>query len=254
MKIRDWINNSFTVNSKIKWPCPNCNKPTLKIDKEKFHYDETAGSKMNHQNEFWEFELATLIFSGKLICEKCGETVTITGYGSIESIQYYDQTTNDLQGEIFEEFEPIFFHPPLNIFKIPENCPKKVKNEIIDSFKLFWFDLPSCANTLRTSLEHLLNEEKVKKAAMRKKGGLRRLKLHERILEYKNKNNEVAEFLEAIKWIGNTGSHIGALERTDLLDAYELLEFSLNKLFNNKEIELQKITKEINKRKGTRKK
>jgi len=64
---------------------------------------------------------------------------------------------------------------------------------------------------------------------------------------------DIADFLLAIKWIGNTGSHTGKLERIDVLEAYELLELSLNKLYDDTEIKLSKISKEIIKRKGTRK-
>ena len=39
----------------------------------------------------------------------------------------------------------------------------------------------------------------------------------------------------------------------DILEAYELLEHSINKLFDDTEYKLKKMTKEIIKRKGTRK-
>jgi hypothetical protein len=54
----------------------------------------------------------------------------------------------------------------------------------------------------------------------------------------------------AIKWIGNKGSHLGGIEKNDLLDAYELLEYSLNKLYNDPSKRLDKIAKRIIKRKG----
>jgi len=66
-------------------------------------------------------------------------------------------------------------------------------------------------------------------------------------------NQEVKELLLAIKWIGNTGSHVGKLETIDILETYQLLEFALKKLFGNEESKIKKITKEINKRKGIRK-
>lgn len=254
MKIRDWNKIRFSQKSKIEWPCPNCGSSALKIDKEKFHSTETANSKEIRQHEYWEYEWITLIFSGVLECSSCGEIITMTGYGSVEHQHYYDQQADEHNERLYEEFTPTFFHPTLHVFQILENYPELVKNEIIDSFKLFWFDLPSCANKVRTSLELLLNEQKVNKTVATKKGSRRRLKLHERIIEYKKKNEQVADFLLAIKWIGNTGSHIGTLDRNDLLDAYELLDFSLSKLYDNKETELEKLQKEINKRKGTRKK
>jgi hypothetical protein len=254
MKIRDWNIIKFLKKSKIEWPCPKCNSSSLKIEKDKFHSTETANSLDSRGHEYWEIEWIHLIFNGVLKCSSCNETITITGYGNVEHIRYYDQVSGQHEEDLIEEFIPTFFHPTLNVFRISDNCPELVKNEIIDSFKLFWFDLPSCANKVRTSLELLLNEQKVNKTIATKKGRRRRLKPHERIVEYKKKNEQVADFLLAIKWIGNTGSHIGTLDRNDLLDAYELLDFSLSKLYDKKETELEKLQKEINKRKGTRKK
>ncbi|AVR45432.1 hypothetical protein C7S20_09200 [Christiangramia fulva] len=77
------------------------------------------------------------------------------------------------------------------------------------------------------------------------------ISLHKRILIFDNK--ELTDLLIAIKWIGNTGSHLGDLETIDILEAYKLLEFALNRLYANPEKEIKKITKDINKRKGTRK-
>ncbi|WP_373331448.1 DUF4145 domain-containing protein [Salmonirosea aquatica] len=102
-------------------------------------------------------------------------------------------------------------------------------------------------------MEILLTQEKVKRSVIKNKKR-RRLNLHDRIVEYQKKNSQIAEYLLAIKWIGNTGSHVGTLSQTDILDAYELLDFSLRKLYDNNEQTLNKMIKEINKRKGTRKK
>lgn len=94
-----------------------------------------------------------------------------------------------------------------------------------------------------------MNEQGVKKFEI--KGGKRvPISLHKRI---ENCNHsEIKDLLLAIKWIGNTGSHIGKIETIDILEAYRLLEFSLNKIYNDEMKEIKKITKEINNRKGTR--
>ena len=63
---------------------------------------------------------------------------------------------------------------------------------------------------------------------------------------------EVAEHLLAIKWIGNSGSHVGELSQKDLLDGFELVEYALEKLYSKNEERLNQMTKEINKRKGPR--
>jgi hypothetical protein len=83
---------------------------------------------------------------------------------------------------------------------------------------------------------------------------LRYLSLHKRIEIYEKTNPEVSSFLLAIKWIGNAGSHFSDVKNDDVLDAYELLEFSLDQLFTDKKDNLIKMRDEINQTKKPRKK
>lgn len=76
-------------------------------------------------------------------------------------------------------------------------------------------------------MELLMDAHKIHKTAIsRKPGKLRsRLTLHKRIELFKKKNQKVGEILEAIKWIGNKGSHADKqLLVNETMDAYELLE------------------------------
>ncbi len=253
MKIKIWLKDSFSKNSIPDWTCPSCSHGLLKIEKEHFHFEETKQSKSWHNHDEWEPEFIQYRFHGTLKCKNCDDFVSFLGTGGLEHIRYYIEFPPEHVERYDEVFSPKYFHPPLNIFEINEKTPQDIEQEIVDSFGLFWNDLPSCANKIRTSLEMLMNQQKVQKTFM--KGGKRiRLTLHKRIEAFKITKPEIADFLLAIKWIGNSGSHIGRLEKVDVLDAYELLEHSLNKVFDDKENELKKKSREINKRKGTRKK
>lgn len=96
-----------------------------------------------------------------------------------------------------------------------------------------------------------MNELKVKKFEI-KKNKRNPINLHKRIESYSNLY--VKEHLLAIKWIGNLGSNKdNSLETVDIIDTYRLLEFALNKLYNNDEKNINKIAKQINKNKGKRK-
>lgn len=90
----------------------------------------------------------------------------------------------------------------------------------------------------------LMNQQNVKKTIILKHKR-KVLSLHRRIEEYKRINTEIADYLLAIKWIGNEGSHTRKLGKIDILETYELLEFSLDKLFDNKENKMKKLSKEI---------
>jgi len=251
MDLNIWTKRYFNENSKIEWPCPTCDGNALTLVKEKLNCEETATSKKyRKENDEWEIEWVQLVFSGKLFCKNCEETIFFTGIGNPEHSGYYDRELDEYNEQYTNTFTPTFFEPFIKLFNIPDDCSKELKTEIEHSFKLFWCDLPSCANKIRVSLEILMNEQKVKRYEI-KSGKRIPISLHKRIENYNH--IEVKDLLLAIKWIGNTGSHIGNIETIDVLEAYRLLEFSLNKIYKDEARELKKITKEIIKRKGTRK-
>jgi hypothetical protein len=252
MELNIWTKRHFTEKSNIEWPCPNCGSKSLEIVPEKFNSEETATSKrIRSESEDWEPDWIRLIFSGQLSCKNCSETVYFTGKGSPEHSGYYNYE-EDYFDETWENtYTPTFFQPAIHIFSIPERCSNELKTEILNSFKLFWCDLASCANRIRVALEILMNEQGVKKYEIKNAKRIP-LTLHKRIELYNHP--EIKDLLLAIKWIGNSGSHNHNLETIDIVEAYRLLEFSLNKLYNDETKELKKITKEINKRKGARKK
>ncbi|MFA5819338.1 MAG: DUF4145 domain-containing protein [Bacteroidales bacterium] len=252
MDVTKWLKSTFSQERIPEWQCPNCKSGKLILVNEKFHFEETAQSLSYHDQDEWEPEFICYIFCGLLTCPNCGEHISFLGKGNVEHDQYYDQFRDEYHEEYNNIFEPSWFNPPLELFRINTECPKEIKNEIIESFSLFWSDLPSCANKIRTSIEMLMNQQKVKTTIIQS-GKRRLLSLHRRIEEFKAVNSEIADYLLAIKWIGNIGSHPGKLEKIDILETYELLEFSLDKLFDNKETKMKKLSKEIIKRKGVRK-
>lgn len=244
MEIEKWKKRKFTENSSFKWPCPNCNNTSLELTKERFFSEMTVRSI--ELSALIPDEALNLTFTGVLKCKSCSEHIVFTGKG--HPMPDYDSNGQTIYEDVFS---PTYFEPTLNIFDIPENCPETVTIEIRNSFKLFWCDLPSCANKIRVSLEILLTENKVKRTVINKKGKRISISLDERIQIFDN--DEIKDLLLAIKWIGNTGSHLGDLKPIDILETYQLLEYALIKLYYNQETKIKKITKEINKKRGPRK-
>jgi len=243
-----WLKTKFVDKNVPDWSCPHCEKGVLKIDT--FKSEETALSKSWHGHEDWEPEFIRSTFVGSLICPLCSEFVAFLGDGELEQHHYYDEYNGHYVEEMYSTFTPKYFYLTLQLFEINNNCPSEIKKVVGESFSLYWNDLSSCANKIRVSLELLMNEFKIKKTFIDKKRKRQRLSLHGRIEEFKKIKPEIAEFLLAIKWIGNSGSHVGTMEKIDILEAYELLELSLNKLYDETEDKLRKLSKQINKRKG----
>jgi len=74
--------------------------------------------------------------------------------------------------------------------------------------------------------------------------------LHERIELYEKKNNEIAQMLMAIKWLGNAGSHDGKrLTIKKILDAYEIVEHVLEELYSPRKHRVNSLVRTINRSK-----
>jgi Domain of unknown function (DUF4145) len=110
----------------------------------------------------------------------------------------------------------------------------------------------SCANRLRGSVEALLTDKKVARTTVNKKGKRERLSLHARLEKFKQKDPSSAEYLFAIKWLGNAGSHanLDELSRDELLDGFDLFELVMERVYVRREEHLKKIAKAITSRKG----
>jgi len=171
----------------------------------------------------------------------CQESAAITGRGCVK---------HEYEYEYVEYYEPEYCHPPPAIFKIPENTPERVAAEILQSFSIFFSQPNSAGNKIRIAVEILLDCQRVKKTTISKKTGKRvKLTLHDRIIAYGKKKNQLSENILAIKWIGNSASHTQGLEVDDIFDAYDLLHHVLNEIYDNKAKHIKKITKARNIRK-----
>ena len=65
---------------------------------------------------------------------------------------------------------------------------------------------------------------------------------------------EAAKSLEAVKWLGNVGSHanLDSLTIDDLLDGFDLFEHAIERVYVRRAEDLSKMAARINKQKGKR--
>jgi hypothetical protein len=229
-----------------KKPCPKCEVGVLDYGKKSgFIRSETEESK--HMNSYGGYSYSDYVFSVHLNCNNCNETVVACGFMSEEN---YPSGEEEM---IKRAVTPIAFYPAPKIIHVPSSCPQTVKNILEESFGLYWLNLASCANKIRVSIEVLLTELNIPLINVTKNGKAE-LSLHRRLEKFSELNPNVAQHLIAIKWIGNAGSHFSELKTKDVLDAYELVEFSLDRLYNDNEKRLIELSKEINKNKKPTKK
>lgn len=149
-------------------------------------------------------------------------------------------------------FDPVFFHPAPPLFRPPDECPGLVQDELKSAWPLFWVDASACANRLRGCIEVMLTEHGVPRSARDKNGKMSRLRLHARIDRFRKKEPAIAVTLEAIKWLGNEGSHTSDLTKEALLDGVALLQYAMDELYARRTKRLERLATTLNKSKGRR--
>jgi hypothetical protein len=229
--------------------CPECNIGQLLLFKKNISIVpyEHANKEAESYEEF-DYEWLKFGFHGVLECNHCHEKIAVGGKSPVYCYP-------DGEGlEYDNEYEIEYIERPPYIIKIDNNVPKEIQIVIIDSFKLFWLDINSCANKIRICLEMIMDIMKIKQFKIVNKKR-RLLSLQERIGLFSKNDKMLGEILTSIKWIGNYASHNETILKNDVLDGYYLLEYALQKIYNNNnEKEVIKMVKEINKNKKPRSK
>jgi hypothetical protein len=156
-------------------------------------------------------------------------------------IRCYDVGWSDEVQVLVKAYRPQYFYPAPHLILVPGRYPKSVQKEILSSFPLYWMDMGACANKLRIALERLMDEMGVSVGS-----------LHARIKTYgKTVNSQLKGKLEAVKWLGNHGSHTGELKERDLLDAYRIIDDALTDIYPDSAFRTtDQIATEINQNKG----
>ncbi|MFZ5921358.1 MAG: DUF4145 domain-containing protein [Chloroflexota bacterium] len=206
--------------------------------------------EISNPNVMLGWELSSYRYSVLLMCNdpNCLETVASCGSGFV--VQGF-RLGHGEPDEEFDVFVPEYFFPALLLFSLPRKCPKTVSEQIRASFKLFFADPPASANYVRKAVEEILTDRGIKRFMINKKKNRReKISLHDRIVEFQNRNPENADKLLALKWLGNEGSHTNKISKNDILDAYEILEIVIDDLYAGNRALIDKKIARINKSKG----
>lgn len=241
--------------SEHDWPrvaCPVCDVGTIGYDKVVTYPDQESMRLMDEETLYGgprpEIQGA---FSGSFECDntKCSRRFAISG-----DWRSWINEGDPRLGDFGEMYQIRHITPPLKIMKVPSSAPTRVKAAITAASSVLWLSPSSAANQLRQAVEELLTTKKIRRTSTDKKGKTSYRSLHSRIVEYRATDKEVAAALEAVKWIGNGGSHDNALSISDVLVGAEILELALKSLYDKSDALLMAKVKAINTTKGRGKK
>lgn len=240
--LADW----FAVED---WPgalCPACGSGTLTVFEPVIH--ETAASQSARKHDAWDPEWVSGYFTAELRCARsqCREVAIAAGEMRVRC----EPGPMDL--DYVQEFRLRFTAPALPIVEVPQGCPEDVASRVAEAGVVIWADPSAAANRLRLTIEQILDQQGVPKYPDTPKGKDVPLKTHNRIDLFRRDNPGVAAILEAVKWIGNQGSHEDVLTQRDVLEGARLLEHALRALYDTSADEIARRVRTINEAKGVR--
>ena len=244
---RDLWSGAYERSAIPKFVCPKCTEGRLTLDETSLSVKQPAYSVTDSKHPDWEPDWDIDRFSLRLTCDvaTCGEVANVLGDTTVA--EYMD----DNQGwGLISLLRARAFFPAPPIISIPKEVPDAVRTEITKSFELFWVDLSSCANRLRVSVELLLDHFKIPRHGVDKKGKSIRLDLNARVSLFEKSDPEHAPTLTALRMIGNLGSHGDEVNRTPLLDSYEIYEYALAELCGQRKARIEQLRQKLILNKG----
>lgn len=224
-EIRYLWRESFLEDEIPPFRCPTCSRGNLNMIENGLTairplYAAPEGGGYSPDEDWGRFTLVL-----KCGVRTCGEIVSAVGTYQAEEVHKPNGTFAE------RRLRPTFMYPGPSLCEMPDNTPETVREALQQSFTLFWADLGATANKLRVAAERVLNDKGVKQ--YNRTGKRVPLTFARRIELYAQTNAGHKEVLNALRWVGNHGSHSGEVARDDVLTAFELMQLALQDLYGS---------------------
>jgi len=255
--------NGLSLKNFPRFICPICSIGVLRIVKDsvcdkfpgkiarmpkeptEYYNEDGEVAGIFDQSDIYETEQEVYNTTLFMKCDndECMETVTSCG---VTRYYQYPIEEDDNYGTVYDcgyEFYPKVIWPTVSLFDVPKETPEEVVIALEESFSLIWLCPSACSNSIRKTVERILDKEQDKSYSYRN--------LHSRI-ELLEVNNDISkmlkEYLLACKWIGNSGAHESDVKFSDCITAFKILSKCLDLLYRNDE--LDNVVSAINEYKG----
>ncbi len=225
------------------FPCPSCSRGRLVVDSETYSKVRSGSSDLYLQKHGYSPDEDFGRFTCIMVCSSrsCREVVTVCGnYTEVETYGSRREITTATQNW------PRFMEPAPPLMDIPDETPREAAKAMQQSFNSFWGDRGSAANRLRISVERIMDAHSIP----REEGG-NELKLFKRIDRFAEKYaGGSKDTFDALRHVGNLGSHDGDVSREALLDAYEIYQEWLRNFYRAYPDRIKVLTERLIKSRG----
>lgn len=234
-----------------EWPdlrCPVCRSALLRPGSKSLTTVLSSASEAERDHPDWEPDWIRGSFHGSVHCSdaSCATPVMVTGD--------YEVGYADGPEQYGAFFRLRTAYPGPSLAPFSAFTPAEVLVRVVEAEAVALTDASAAAARLRTAVEALMTERKIRKTFLDKNGKRVRLSLHARIVEFAKQEPDISGLLLAVKWIGNEGSHDQApLEWEEVVTGAELLAHAIKKLYDPSDKEMLRRARQVNLRKGVTK-
>lgn len=239
---KDYFEVGFAKEHFPKYGCPTCGKAELELVD--FSSTENGETKRNRSEDWWEYEWDQHLFRATLECKSCKETVFCTGDGTVE--EDYDGTEEtNFRRYFYVNYQPKFFFPSLKFIEFPTATPKEVQQSINTACAMYHSYPASACNALRIAAEDILTSLGVPEPEA---GEFSSLGKRSKALPEESQERLL---LDAIRWLGNDGSHSKTLiTHRDAQDAFEVMDLLIEKAYSDRAMKIQELAQAIREHRG----
>jgi len=224
---RELIYHQISIPS---WTCGNCRQGTLFETRERVEHQPQSSIDERTNHPAWEPEWQREYFAMFYECPHC--CTGSVASGQVSPTQDYDPATGGSKWYSSYDFQSFTVAPA--IVRVEAEIPEEVNVRLQAAFSHYWTDPNACGNAMRRCVETVLDDKKVKKQITNKHGKRENIKTHNRIEHHlKPAMIGAKDYLMALKWGGNSGSHGSKKShaKAELLDMFLLLEEALVSIY-----------------------
>lgn len=230
----DRILRAYSIDDFPVFNCPRCQHGILLLNKETLVCSEPAFSENRMKQPGSDPTDFLYRFFLQFCCngKTCGEKVAVIGSSGVA----YDYDENgEMQYEQY--YQPKAFFPAPVLISLPKNTPDGVKRLVRAASSVAWSDYNAAANRLRVCAEVLLDELGVSRED--------RDTLNKRIKRLDEPLADHKDILDALRYVGNVGSHGEDVTRQVLINSFQLFEYMLEELYGGRKEKMQQIAKSL---------
>lgn len=226
--------------------CPRCKGGKLAILTDTLKRVEARYAEQEHNEKGYHPYNDVTRFVCLLQCSRfsCGEVVAVSGDIDAD-VEYLFGADGHEEEYTNNKYLPRSMFPAPPVVRLPKKLPQECSDHLNAAFGLMWADTGACANRIRTFTETLLDHFQIDRKGPDKNGKIYRFNLSQRIKLFEAKKPGHQSLYEALRIVGNVGSHSGVVSWDIILKAFRLVDYLIEILIEDKGAAMRALAQEI---------